>query len=161
MRRPRVDLEEKHEPRAATSAGRRAILERNRHGIAKSTLTSAAIEKLPFAAFGGPTEVPRGSPVECRRNAPRADIHLRLIPLAVSRTKETSALSGLNPKPGGLGLRRRRSRIAIRAGQGFTPEIGRRRTARQGRRFLRTRRCRLGALPRRPHPPPYAGRDPG
>ena len=26
MRRPRVDLEEKHEPRAATSAGRRAIL---------------------------------------------------------------------------------------------------------------------------------------
>jgi hypothetical protein len=49
MRRPRVDLEEKHEPRAATSAGRRAILERNRHGIAKSTLTSAAIEKLPMA----------------------------------------------------------------------------------------------------------------
>jgi hypothetical protein len=51
MRRPRVDLEEKHEPRAATSAGRRAILERNRHGIAKSTLTSAAIEKLPFAGI--------------------------------------------------------------------------------------------------------------
>ena len=36
MRRPRVDLEEKHEPRAATSAGRRASLERNRHGIAKA-----------------------------------------------------------------------------------------------------------------------------
>src|SRR4051794_37011264 len=30
------ELQEKHEPRAATSAGRRAFLERNRHGIGKA-----------------------------------------------------------------------------------------------------------------------------
>src|SRR5215213_8872699 len=51
MRRPRVDLEEKHEPRAATSAGRRAILGKEQAWHSESALTSAAIEKLPFAGI--------------------------------------------------------------------------------------------------------------
>ena len=52
MRRPRVDLEEKHEPRAATSAGRRAILGKEQAWHSESALTSAAIEKLLLAALG-------------------------------------------------------------------------------------------------------------
>jgi hypothetical protein len=51
MRRPRVDLEEKHEPRAATSAGTQSYPWKGIGMACESALTSAAIEKLPFAGI--------------------------------------------------------------------------------------------------------------
>jgi hypothetical protein len=50
MRRPRADLEEKQEPRAATSASAERRAERMWHDVTKKGLTKAAIEKPTFSA---------------------------------------------------------------------------------------------------------------
>ena len=49
MRRPRADLEEKQEPRAATSASAERRAERMWHDVTKKALTEAAIEKPTFS----------------------------------------------------------------------------------------------------------------
>jgi hypothetical protein len=51
MRWPRANLEEKQEPRAATSASAERPAEGISHDVTRKGLTKAAIEKATFTAF--------------------------------------------------------------------------------------------------------------
>ncbi len=64
MRRPRADLEEKQEPRAATSGSAERRAEGMWHDVTRKSLTEAAIEKPTFSperrlgSCGGSASIP-------------------------------------------------------------------------------------------------------
>ncbi len=61
MRWPRADLEEKQEPRAATSANAKRRAEGIRHDVTRKGLTEAAIEKQTFVQKHGAGHATRKS----------------------------------------------------------------------------------------------------